>query len=92
VPKNAGTTHLKFGGRFWCLQNERGKWVAQYFSGFFHHIKVRQPIGRKDSIQVAWMRRLDGFLYEAAKSFELFQKFKIKIKKNQQPIAVYVLF
>ncbi len=42
-----------------------------------------QQIGGKDSLQdVCWrMRRLEGFLflYEAAKYFELFLKFKIKI-------------
>jgi hypothetical protein len=48
---------------------------------FFHQIKVSQLKGRKDSIQAVCqrMRRLDGFLYEAAKNFELFSKFKIKI-------------
>jgi hypothetical protein len=25
--------------------------IVQHFGGFFHQIKVRQPIGRKDSIQ-----------------------------------------
>jgi hypothetical protein len=25
--------------------------VVQHFGGFFHQIKVRQPIGRKDSMQ-----------------------------------------
>jgi hypothetical protein len=42
--------------------------------GFFHQIKVRQRIGRKDSKQtvITTSRRLDSFLYEAAQNFELF--------------------
>jgi hypothetical protein len=42
--------------------------------GFFQQIKVRQPIGRKDSIQtvIPRSRRLDSFLYEVAQNFELF--------------------
>ncbi len=44
------------------------------FGGFFQQIKVRQPIGRKDSKQtvIPTSRRLDSFLYEAAQNFELF--------------------
>ncbi len=44
------------------------------FGGIFQQIKVRQPIGRKDSIQnvISKSRRLDSFLYEAAQNFELF--------------------
>jgi hypothetical protein len=40
---------------------------VQHFGGFFYQIKVRQPIGRKDSIQtiIQISRRLDSFLYEA---------------------------
>jgi hypothetical protein len=36
--------------------------------------KVRQPIGRKDSIQtiIPTSRRLDSFLYEDAQNFEAF--------------------
>jgi hypothetical protein len=39
--------------------------------GFFKQIKVRQPKGRKDSIQtvIRTSRGLDSFLYEAAQSF-----------------------
>jgi hypothetical protein len=38
--------------------------------------KAHQQIGRKDSIQAACRRmgRLDGFLYEAEKSFQFFSK------------------
>jgi hypothetical protein len=44
------------------------------FGRFFHQIKVRQPKGRKDSIQTVILtsRRLDSFLYEAAQNYEVF--------------------
>ncbi len=46
---------------------------------FFHQIKVRQAVGRKDSIQtvIRTSRRLDSFLYEVA------QIFKTEIKKSK---------
>jgi hypothetical protein len=49
-----------------------------------HQIKVRQPKGRKDSIQtvIQTSRRLDSFLYEEAQNFEVFsniQKLNLKI-------------
>ncbi len=48
--------------------------IVQHFGGFFHQVNVRQPIGRKDSIQTiiltSW--RLDSILYEAAQNFEVF--------------------
>jgi hypothetical protein len=37
------------------------------------------------------MRRLDRFLFEAAKNFEGLKKFKIKIKNKYLNIAVDVL-
>jgi hypothetical protein len=44
--------------------------TEQHFGGFFHQIKERQPIGRKDSMQTvigtSW--RLDSFLHEAAQN------------------------
>jgi hypothetical protein len=48
--------------------------IVQYLGGFFHEIKVRQPIGRKDSVQtmIETSKRLDSFLYEAAQNFEAF--------------------
>jgi hypothetical protein len=48
--------------------------IVQPLGGFFHQIKVRQLIGRKDSIQtvIRTSRRLDSFLYEAAQDFEVF--------------------
>jgi hypothetical protein len=47
--------------------------IEQHFRGFCQQIKVRQPIGRKDSKQtvIPTSRRLDSFLYEAAQNFEL---------------------
>jgi hypothetical protein len=48
--------------------------IEQYFGGFFHQIKVCQPIGRKDSMQTVnrISRRLDLILHEAAQNFKLF--------------------
>jgi hypothetical protein len=45
--------------------------------------ELRQTIGRKDSIQAICrrIRRLDGFLYEAQKNFELFKKIQDQNKK-----------
>ncbi len=73
-----------------------GSWVAiqtkleKAFGGFFQ-IKVRQPTGRKDSIQtvIRTSRRLDSW---AAQNFEVFSNIlKTKIK-NQKPLAVDFLF
>jgi hypothetical protein len=48
--------------------------IEQKFGRFFQQIKVRQPIGKKDSKQtvIPTSRRFDSFLYEAAQNFELF--------------------
>jgi hypothetical protein len=50
--------------------------IMQNFGGFFYKIKIRQPIGRKDSIQtmIRASRRLDSFLYEVVQNFEVFSK------------------
>jgi hypothetical protein len=47
--------------------------LAQHFYGYFHQIKGRQQIGRKESIQAVSrrMKGLEGFLYLAAKNFDL---------------------
>jgi hypothetical protein len=47
--------------------------IIQSFGGFFHQSKVRQPIGRKDSIQtmIGSSRRLDSYLHEVAQNFEV---------------------
>ncbi len=48
--------------------------IVQHFGGSFQKIIVRQPIGRKDSIQTVCRRsgRLEAFLYEAVQNFEVF--------------------
>jgi hypothetical protein len=48
--------------------------IEQPFGGFFQQIKVRQPIGRKDSIQtmIRTSKRLDSFLNEEDQNFEVF--------------------
>jgi hypothetical protein len=56
----------------WCLPKKLGRWLVKHFRGFFHQIKVRQQIGREDSIQAVRMRRLEGFLYEAATNLKKF--------------------
>jgi hypothetical protein len=45
--------------------------IEQHFGGFFHKVKVRQPIGRQDSMQtvIRTSRRMDSFLHEAALNF-----------------------
>jgi hypothetical protein len=52
--------------------------IVRHFGGFFHQINVRQPIGRKDSIETVILtsRRLDSILYEAAQNFEVFSNIK----------------
>jgi hypothetical protein len=67
--------------------------IGLNFGGFFQQIKLRQSIGRKDSIQtvIPTSRRLDSFLYEAAQNFALFSNLRSKLK-NQKHIAVDVLF
>jgi hypothetical protein len=49
--------------------------LEQHFGGFFHQIKVRQPIGRQDSMQtvIRTSRRFDSFLHEAPQNFEVLQ-------------------
>jgi hypothetical protein len=48
--------------------------LEQNIGGFFHQIKVRQPIGRQDSMQtvIGTSRRLDSFLHEGAQNSEVF--------------------
>jgi hypothetical protein len=50
--------------------------IEQHFGRFFHQIKMRQPIERQVSMQtvIRTRRRLDSFLYEAAKNFKVFSK------------------
>jgi hypothetical protein len=61
--------------------------IEQHFAGFFHQIKVRQQIGRQDSMQtvIRTSRRFDSFLHEATlKSFQIFKSEIKKIKKLKQ--------
>ncbi len=57
--------------------------IEQHFGRFFHQIKVRQPIGRQDSMQTVnrTSRILDSFLHGTAQNFESYKIFKIKTKK-----------
>jgi hypothetical protein len=66
--------------------------IEQHFGRFFHQIKVRQPIGRLDSMQtvIQTSRRLDSFLHLAAKESR-FKYSRVKLKNNK-PLAVDVLF
>jgi hypothetical protein len=55
---------------------------------------VRQPIGRKDSVQ-AMIRaslRLNLFCIKQLRALKSMQIFKTEIKKSKKPIAVDVLF
>jgi hypothetical protein len=47
--------------------------IELHFGGFFHQMKVRQPIGRQHSMQTVnrTSRRLGSVLYEAAQNFEV---------------------
>jgi hypothetical protein len=53
--------------------------IEHHLGGLFHQIKVRQPIGRKDSIQPVCRRMRCIFVFCCLDSF---QKFKIKIKNK----------
>jgi hypothetical protein len=54
--------------------------IELHFGGFSHQMKVRQPIGRQDSMQnvIRTSRRLDSFLHEAAQNFELLSNIQDK--------------
>jgi hypothetical protein len=67
---------LFFGLRLACKkfhQSATQTKIELHFGGFFHQMKVRQPIGKQDSMQSMnpTRRRLDSFLLEAAQNFEL---------------------
>ncbi len=57
--------------------------IELHFGGFFHQMKVRQPIGRQDSMQtvIRTSRRLDSFLHQGLRTLNSYQIFKIKNKK-----------
>ncbi len=69
--------------------------IVKHIGRFFHQIKVRQPIGRQDSVQtvIGTSRRLDSFLHaQRLRTLKSFQIFKSEIKKKKKPTAVDVLF
>jgi hypothetical protein len=47
--------------------------IELHFGGFFHQMKVCQPIGRQHSMQTVngTSRRLGSILHEAAQNFEV---------------------
>jgi len=92
-PKTAGTKHFMFGGRFGVSQTGAVTGCAALWRIFSSRKELREPIGRKDSIQAVCrrMRRLDGFLYEAEKKlWTLYKNSRSKLK-NLKPIVVDVL-
>jgi hypothetical protein len=55
--------------------------IELHFGGFFHQMKVRQPIGKQDSMQtvIRTSRRLKSFLHEVAQNFVIkYSRSKIK--------------
>jgi hypothetical protein len=64
----------------------------KHFGGFLNQIKVRQPIGRQDSMQtvIQTSRRLDSFCMERLRILNSFQIFKSEIKKSKTfPFKAY---
>jgi hypothetical protein len=60
-PKNAGTKHFMLGGKFGVIQTGADNGLRSTLADFYQ-IKVRQPVGRKDSILAVCQKisRLDG--------------------------------
>jgi hypothetical protein len=66
---------------------------VRHFGGFFHQIKVRQPIGRKDSKQTVHepkKQEVGGFFVFSGSEFRTLLKNSSSKFKNQRPIAVDV--
>jgi hypothetical protein len=79
------THQLFFGLRLVCKEFHHAAIqtkIEQHFGGFFHQLKVCQPVGRQDSMQtvIRTSRRLDSFLHEAAQNFELLSNIQDQIK------------
>ncbi len=58
--------------------------IEQHFGRFFHQIKVRQPIGRQDSMQT--IEQAGGWIHFCMKqlsTLKSFQIFKSEIKKSK---------
>jgi hypothetical protein len=72
--KNAGETSIVL----WvaaCIHHSAIQTkIEVHFGGFFHQMKVCQPIARQDSMQtvIGTSRRRESFLHEAAQNFEVF--------------------
>jgi hypothetical protein len=86
--KNAGKKQFFFGLRLVSEEFQHPAIqtkIVQPFGGFFHQIKVCQPIERKDSIHtvIRTSRRLDSFLYEEAQNFEVVSNNRTEIKKSK---------
>ncbi len=92
--KNAGETSivLRTTAHEWriptsCNPNQN----RAALGGFFHQIKVRQPIGRQDSMRtvIQQSRRLDSFCFawSGSKLWSIFFKYSRVKLKNQKPIA-----
>jgi hypothetical protein len=58
--------------------------IEQHFGGFFHQIKVRQPIGRQDPMQtvIQTSKRVDSFCMKGLRTLKSFEIFKNEIKKS----------
>jgi hypothetical protein len=60
---------------------------VKYFGGFLHQIKVRQPIGRKDStVHKPKSEQAGGWIHFCMKqlrTLKSFQVFKSEIKKSK---------
>jgi hypothetical protein len=79
APKNAGETSMFFRLRLVSKEFQHPAIQTkkeQYFGGFFQQIKVRQPIGRQDSMHtvIRTSSRSDSFLHEAAQNFSNIQE------------------
>ncbi len=58
--------------------------IELHFGGFFHQMKVRQPIGRQHSMQT--VKRAGGwvqFCMKRLRTLKLFQIFSTEIKKSK---------
>jgi hypothetical protein len=75
APKIRDRHQLFFGLRFMSKEFQQAiqTKIEQHFGRVFHQIKVRQPIGRQESMQtmIRTSRRFNSFLHEAVQNFEL---------------------
>jgi hypothetical protein len=74
APKMRERHQLFFGFRLASIIPQSKTKIELHFGGFFHQMKVRQPVARQDSVQtvIRTSRRLESFLHEAAQNFEVF--------------------